>query len=246
MYDRSCLRSLRVLPLYHGPEVTICIGSTSRNEYKLSKALLCKQSPYFAATFEGNFKEGDSQSTILEEVDGVVTTRSFQMLVQWLYHHKVVFGESTPEETITTILEFVRLADMCGVSGMESLMAERIKSLILAANHAPEMFSTYKNTDTNPRCLTLQHITSAAFLPKGHPVRGVLAAAVVKEYFHYHDNRFMDKAEEYPDFSVDLLKAMKATFKSLGHNKRGITFKDSLSGEILALKQVSNSDSEYF
>jgi len=34
--------------------------------------------------FEGPFKEGKEQSTILEEVDAVVTLRSFQMLVQWM------------------------------------------------------------------------------------------------------------------------------------------------------------------
>ncbi|KAH6662122.1 hypothetical protein B0J14DRAFT_662947 [Halenospora varia] len=70
-----------ILPLYNGPHVSIRIGSTSPDEFKVPKALLCKQSPYFAATFEGDFKEARDHSTILEEVDGVVTTRSFQMLL---------------------------------------------------------------------------------------------------------------------------------------------------------------------
>jgi hypothetical protein len=168
---------------------------------------------------------------VLEEIDGVVTTQSFQMLVQWLYHQRIIISESSREETITTILEFVRLADMCSVSGMEALMAERIKKLVLAVDFAPGTSST---------CLMLQHIASAALLPKGHPVRGVLAAVAVRELCHRQDRKFMDKAEEYPDFSVDLLKAMKTTFKSLAHNKRSITFKDPLSGEILNLEQDSN------
>jgi hypothetical protein len=54
------------------------------------------------------------------------------MLLQWLYIGRVVFGELSSEAAITAILEFVRLADMCGVSGIESLMATHITRLILA------------------------------------------------------------------------------------------------------------------
>ncbi|CZR63104.1 uncharacterized protein PAC_13001 [Phialocephala subalpina] len=94
-----------LLPLYSGPQVTIRIGSAS-HEYKLPKALLCKQSPYFAAMFEGSFKEGEEQSTTLEEV----TPRSFQMLVQWVCLGRVVFREHAPDVAITTAIEFARLA----------------------------------------------------------------------------------------------------------------------------------------
>ncbi|OBT85146.1 hypothetical protein VE02_05609 [Pseudogymnoascus sp. 03VT05] len=121
---------------------------------------------------------------------------------------------------------------MCGVSGMESLMADRIKKLVLAIDFARGTSTTRDNSST---CLTLQQIASAALLPTGHPVRGVSAAVAVREFCHHNDRKFMDKAEEYPDFAVDLLKAMKTTFKSLAHSKRSITFKDPLSGEILNL-----------
>ena len=80
-----------------------------------------------------------------------------------------------------------------------------------------------------------------ASLPKGHLVRNTLAEAAVKGYFHFHDNRFVDKAEEYPDFSVDILTAMKATFKSLTSCKRSVTFKDPLSGDSFDLDQSIRS-----
>jgi hypothetical protein len=64
------------------------------DEYKLSKALLCKQSLYFAAIFERNFEESEDQSTILVEADDVVIPQSFQILVQWLYHHKLEVSTS--------------------------------------------------------------------------------------------------------------------------------------------------------
>ena len=83
---------LSLLPLYSNPHVRIQIGSTS-TEYKLSKALLYKQSPYFAATFKGKFQEGEEQSTALTKIDGVVSTQSFELLVQWLYLGQVIFGE---------------------------------------------------------------------------------------------------------------------------------------------------------
>jgi hypothetical protein len=60
------------------------------------------------------------------------------MLVQWLYLGRVLFNESTPTENITAAIEFVRLADMCDVTRMETLMAEHIKAIILA-NPAPEI-----------------------------------------------------------------------------------------------------------
>jgi hypothetical protein len=115
----------RLLPLYSGPQVTIRIESAS-HEYKLPKALLCKQSPYFAAMFEGPFREGEEQATTLEEINGVVAPRSFQMLVQWVCLGRVVFRECAPDVAITTAIEFARLADMCRITGMESLMASAI------------------------------------------------------------------------------------------------------------------------
>jgi hypothetical protein len=51
---------------------------------------------------------------------------------KWELYGRVMFGELTPEEAITATIEFVRFADMCGVTGIEHLMAERIKAIIIA------------------------------------------------------------------------------------------------------------------
>jgi hypothetical protein len=83
IYYLSQANYYRLLPLHSGPQVTIRIGSAS-HEYNLPKALLCKQSPYFAAMFAGPFREGEEQATTLEEINGVVTPRSFEILVQWV------------------------------------------------------------------------------------------------------------------------------------------------------------------
>lgn len=103
-------------------------------------------------------------------------------------------------------------------------MAEQVKGLILA------------NTSINGCCINLQYIASAASLPQEHLVRGVFAAATVKEFFHYDNSQFIDTAKEDLHFSANLLRVMKATFKSFTYMKRGITFKDPLSGERTELR----------
>lgn len=113
-------------------------------------------------------------------------------------------------------------------------MAERIKEHVLAVDFAQGTSTIRNNTSL---CITLQHIASAALLPTGHLVRGVLAVVAVREFCHYNNRKFIDKAEEYPHFAVDLLKAMKTTFKSLAYSKRSITFKDLLSRGILNIEK---------
>jgi len=103
-------------------------------EFCIPKALICKQSLYFAAMFEGNFKEGEEQLAVLEEEEDVVSARSFSMLVQWLVLGRVIFPifpQLSPEENIASTIEFVRLADMCQVKGMENVMADHIKFILL-------------------------------------------------------------------------------------------------------------------
>jgi len=213
------------LPLYSGPLVTIRIGSSSR-EYKLSKALLCKQSPYFKATFEGKFQEGKEQSTTLKEEDGVVSVRSFELLVQWLYLGRVVLGSSTPTDSISTVVEFVRIADMCGVTGMESIMAEQIKTIILA-NPAP--MST--DLDSNTYCLDSSHIVSAASLPEGHQVRRVLAVAVAGAFFREDHHKFSKEVKEVSGFASDLLEAIRDTLKSFKTHSSAVVITDPLTGK---------------
>lgn len=195
--------------------------------------MLCKQSKYFAATFEGAFREGEDQSTTLAEIDGVVSTRSFELLVQWIYLGRVVFGELEPAEAISATIEFARIADMCAVTGMESLLAERIKAIIIA-----NPGGSYDKD--NPYCLTSEHITSAADLPDGHPVRQTLAAAAVKGYLQQDEHKFSREMREVHNFSADLLKAVKSTLKTVSRSDnykagKGIIVTDPLRGDMIWL-----------
>jgi hypothetical protein len=154
------------------------------------------------------------------------------MLVQWLYLGRVVCSESTPEERITATIEFVRLADLCEVTGMETLMAEHIKAIILA-NPPPENteFGHGRDPDTNTYSLAGQHITSAALLPDGHPIRKVLAIAAVEGYIRRDKHKFLKEIRETPNFAVDLLLEVKETLKTVSSGEPNLTFKEPFSGE---------------
>lgn len=197
--------------------------------------MLCKQSPYFAATFNGEFKEGKEQSTTLEEIDGVVSTQSFQMLAQWICLGQIIFEDAPPEEQISAAIEFTRLADMCGVTGMELMIAEHINDTI-AANAAPHYGSVWRrNHNANTSCVTLHHITSAANLCVGHPVRSKLANSAVEEYLCLEEYKLVEESREVPSFSSDLLLAIKNTLKTMKCEDGRIEFKEPISGDTLWL-----------
>ncbi|PQE29721.1 BTB POZ fold protein [Rutstroemia sp. NJR-2017a WRK4] len=132
------LRYRQLLSLCSQPEVKIHIGSAS-HEYRLPGALLCTQVPRFAAIFkEEHFREGAELSATLEEVDGVVSTLSVEMLVQCVCHNRIVFSDSPPQETIAALIEFARLADMYNITGLDLLMPIYIDQIILAYKPDPK------------------------------------------------------------------------------------------------------------
>ena len=227
------MKITRLLQLYTGPEVRIRIGSSS-HEYRLPKALLCKQSPYFAAMFQGDFKEGAEQSSKLEEVDGVVSPQSFEMLVQWMVLGRIVFKNPPATDAITSYIELARLADMCDVTGLESIVAEQIKVVIVAdaALHHP-LFS--RDHNANAYSITKQHVESAVLLPDDHPVRGVLAMALVEGFVMVDDYPFRKEIREIPTFAVDFLAAVKATTKTITRGDYSPEFMEPLTGSKLRL-----------
>lgn len=95
-------------------------------KYTVSKRLLCEESPYFSAMFEGEFSEGQQQTATLEELEGVVSVRSLEALLQWLYLRKVKFNLEDPGDQLSAAIEFARLADMRNITGMESQPAQYI------------------------------------------------------------------------------------------------------------------------
>lgn len=150
----------------------------------------------------------------MTEIEDVVSVQSFKLLLQWLHLGRVFFGTLTPKETITAAIEFVRIADMCGVTGMETLMAEHIKATIIN-NPPPHSTASSRAPDTNTCHLTSRHIISGMHLPEGHPVRRLLVAAAVEGYLREDNHKFLKESQECTVFAADLLKAVKDTLKSI-------------------------------
>jgi homoserine trans-succinylase len=78
-------------------------------------------------------------------------------------------------------------------------------------------------------------------LPKRHLVRSILATAAVEGYLQHNNYKFWKETQKVLNFSVNLLKAVKVTLKTVYYSKYAVKFKDPISKETL---QLPTSDSE--
>lgn len=182
-------------------------------------------------------------------MDGVVSVRAFEILAQWLCIGRVVFKEytsgkftpgkttlkeSAPEESIAAVIEFSRLADMCGIIGIEAQAAAHIRDIIRTS---PTPVSMSKSLEKNTRYITSAHIVSAAHLPRGHAVRRVLAMASVEGYLQLQHHKFSEEAQGVASFSADLLIAVRETIRSIRiHPSIYIEFEEPISEKALQLQ----------
>ncbi|KAL3486041.1 hypothetical protein BJX62DRAFT_242370 [Aspergillus germanicus] len=133
--------------------------------------------------FDGDFKESKENSAVLAEVEGVVSVRSFELFLQFVYTGHVKLGDEPPEDQISTLIEFARLTDMLGVANTGCQAATHIESIILKnLPHDSSMFTTRqeREPDENTRFISPSHIRDAACLPKGHEIRSLFAKAAVE------------------------------------------------------------------
>jgi hypothetical protein len=222
--------------------VKVQIGSSGQ-EYLLSKAMLCKHSKYFATMFNGDFKEGQENTAHLDLFEGVVSIRSFELLIQWMYVEQVIVAKVTPSEQIEALVEFARLADFCQVQGVEDLLAERIKAVMSAGTQpAPKngwsAIANYRPPDTNTYRITSRAVRWASALAQGHAVRKMLATAAVEGFLRgiEHNHRFFKEIQEITGFGADVLNAVESCLSTLRvSDTRTIQFTDPISGENLGL-----------
>lgn len=177
--------------------------------------------------FEGRFKEGGQQTTILEEVEGIVSVQSLEAFLQWLYLGKIKFDLGEPKHHIAATIELARFADMCNITGMETQIGRYLKD-ILIANPCPK-YEGGGVVDTY--CLTSQHIISATFLPHGHAIRRILAAATLNGYLLCENHKFAEEAREYPTYGFDLLQEVGLALKGLRFDHNKVIHKDPLTGD---------------
>lgn len=116
------------------------------------------------------------------------------------------FGDLPPAEIIAASIEFARLADIVDLKGIESMMAEHIRQVVLA-NRPDPLQSVFQDLpDKYAYYLRLEHIRSAVLLLKGHPVQKMLVSAVVKGYLLYNYSKSFQEAQGLPDLQSTFLE----------------------------------------
>lgn len=179
--------------------------------------------------FNGEFLESQQQTATLEETYDDVSVRSLEALFQWLYQRTVRFEIKDPGEHISAAMELARLADTYEINGLKTTVAQDIRNVIKHNPH-PMTREYCRHVDNNTYYLTHDHIESATFLPRGHPVRSVLAAASVEGFLRDKDHKFCEEAQAYPSFGADLLQETRLALNKV--EPRGtVTFEDPISGE---------------
>ncbi len=131
-----------------------------------------------------------------------------------------------PTEAIAVSIEFVRLADVYNVIGLESLMANYIKQMILTNKDFPDSILPI---DEHTYHLMFEHIKVGVLLPEGHSVRKVLASSAVKGYLLRNHHQFFQDIERLQDFAVNFLREVKVALDSPRVEKRGMSFADPFS-----------------
>jgi hypothetical protein len=184
--------------------------------------------------FEGNVSEGQSQKAILEDVEGVVSEQSLEALIQWLYMGQVNFDTKDTEDPgrqMSAIIESVRLADMCAVTGMESQMAERLGAIMLA--NAPAAcrlgLLAVVPVDAYTHALSTDHIFSVECLPQGHPVRRVLAKNSAPGFLRSRKHKLASVMYDCPKFATDLLEEVGQALEPLKAVRGRLCFWDSIT-----------------
>jgi hypothetical protein len=105
---------------------------------------------------------------------------------------------------------------------------------ILVPNPHPQTNDFWQQVDTNTYWLTPDHIISATFLPRGHPVRRTLAAASVRGYLQSDVHKFAEETQMYPTVGADLLREVRSALNGLKPTM-GSTFEDPISGKRVEL-----------
>lgn len=174
----------------------------------------------------------------LEEMEHVVSIRSVHALIQWLYRRIINFDIEDPREHITAAMELVRLADKYNIVRLETEMAQYIREIIIS-NRNPKANEFVRPVEPNTKWIDREHIISATYLRREHPVRRTLAAASVAGYLRSDHYKFIEETHLYPSFAADLLLEVGSALDRPESMPGGGTFEDPISGKILGLDRVT-------
>ena len=185
--------------------------------------MLCEESPYFAAMFNGKFVETTRNAVTIEEIENVVSVRSFSMLLEWIYLGRINDDPAQPEQRISALIEFARFADMCMVS---KEVFDLIRSKLSGVIRDSQTNSGEKDSHLHLQHVTKEHINSAMRLPMGNPVRNLMVKACVRDFLGPTTFKFEKEIRETDSFAADLLCTVKNTLKYATFASGAINYKD--------------------
>ena len=213
----------RTLPLFNGPRVKLRLVP-SGSEYEVALDLIREKSLYFANMFQDCFIEGAEGEATLEEIDGVVSPRSIEGLLEWMYREKIILKSTDLQDQLSEGLELLRMADMCDVYGMEQVFTDHMQNFL-------------RNVDLKERLKAIlpQHIESVSLLPRSHPFRPVMAKVLALSVIE--NKKLSLSVSKYPSICADILGELRTIFHSASvTSTRGkrmqnvfVTYRDPIS-----------------
>ncbi|KAJ5778153.1 hypothetical protein N7520_001399 [Penicillium odoratum] len=179
-------------------------------------------------------QKAKSDAIVIEKIKGVISERSFNALLQWLYVEKAIPTSKETSEKISEILEFVRFADMCHMTGVDAEMADLITNTLRAL---PEKTSPGIYFDS----ILVEHIESVNMLPTGHAVRRAIARASVRSFLTA-DNvkhfKFTNDISRVPNFAADLLQEVQCILRACRFQRNSLCFDDPVDGSNVMVYRI--------
>jgi hypothetical protein len=118
------------------------VVGTKSQRYTIHKDLICQQSPFFSAAFNGSFVESTKQSVTLPDVDA----RNFEHIILWLYTQRLEYDEfffKDGKPTYFALLDLYALADRLCIEAMRNAIIDRTAELAERTNSVPTPSDTY-------------------------------------------------------------------------------------------------------
>lgn len=172
------------MKLFQSASVVIVVGA-EEVVFTFPKDLVCYNSRYFEAGFNGNFKESEGKIEMKED-----SVAAFEMMAQWIYTGAIRLTGS-PAKQLDSYVDFLKLADKVDLLGpFDSVIASLrlILNLPQSGEHgspASQVQSLYGADWAAPLpeiIIQPHHIEDAFELPSGHGLRTAFVDACVDSY----------------------------------------------------------------
>lgn len=130
-----------------------------------------------------------------------LTTRGFEILLQWLYTgHFTILGEN--QQSLSSLIEVARCSDLLQIAELDALIFKKTNDLLP------------RNTRYSSPCsmpIAGQHIYGAARLSKGHSMRCLIVKYLVSEFIRAEPFAFSKEIGETPELEEEFLAQLKVT-----------------------------------